>query len=474
MAVPIDFAYSSRRESPRSARWGCNRNQEESTLYSIKYLAWLIVAIVAIAVAPSVAAGDEQSAQALDSLAVEAGAQSLRGTTEPIKRHTTATQQVGRALLFVPYAGLRVIAWPIEALLEINESWEIAKRLGSLAIWSDKQTDVRLLYGYESSLGLSLFGLQATSYDRIESGSKLRVSAAYLNNDNSLAAFRFATTPKRLHYELFGRVERTENRPFYGVGPESPDDRHAANRRRMLGEVSVHFNPRDPFLVSITGYAREERLSDPSNNTPVSEGFPTLFARASKTQYTGVEASVALDTRNEGFYSTSGSLVRFTGGYNESWENGDEDYYHYSIDIGTFINLYRETRALGLFVFADGVEADDISSVPYTEFERLGGRTGGRGYARYRFVDQTQLLLIASYRYRATNFVMARMFVDWGTVAPDWDSIDLSDIDPSVGFGLSLGRDDRRVDFHVGHSREGFEFFIGNQTFSDLKSRRLR
>jgi hypothetical protein len=226
--------------------------------------------------------------------------------------------------------------------------------------------------------------------------------------------------------------------------------------------------------MEITGYAREQKLFDPGDGLPVRDGFPVLFAQAEKSQYAGAELAFVLDNRNAGFYSTSGGVIRLTGGYNHAFEGDDLNYTFYDIDVQKYINLYRQTRAIGLFAFATSVESDDPIRVPYTEYERLGGKTGARGYTRYRFVDKKYLLLAASYRWRVTEMVLGRLFVDWGTVASEWDKIRLADISPSVGFGMSAGRSNQRFDFHVAWSEEGYEFYVGTTRFSDYKSRRLR
>ena len=203
------------------------------------------------------------------------------------------------------------------------------------------------------------------------------------------------------------------------------------------------------LFMEITGYAREQQLFDPGDGLPVRDGFPVLYAQAEKSQYAGGELAFVVDNRNAGFYSTSGGMIRLTGGYNHAFEGDDQNYTVYSIGMQKYINLYRQTRAIGLFAFATSVETDDPIRVPYSEYERLGGKTGGRGYTRYRFVDKKYLLLAASYRWRVTQTVLGRLFVDWGTVASEWDKIRLADISPSVGVGLSAGRSNQRFDFHI-------------------------
>lgn len=188
----------------------------------------------------------------------------------------------------------------------------------------------------------------------------------------------------------------------------------------------------------------------------------------------GGELDLILDRRNNGVYSTNGVLVRVVGSYNEALEDNDESYSQFSAEFQGFVNLYRHTRSLFFRAYVADIDTDDIARVPYTEWERFGGKTGGRGYQRYRFADESQLLLTAAYRYRVTEHVQGVLFSDWGTVARSVEKLRLSDIDPSVGIALVAGRDQARLRMHAAYSPEGWEFFIGNETLLIFKSRRLR
>ncbi len=412
-----------------------------------------------------------------DTVLTAPSGQALRGINRPLERDATAVQYTGRALLFVPYAATRVVTWPVEKVVELNERWNLADYLAKIVIWSDTRGDVRLTFGYESGLGMSIAGIEATTYNFLTPGADLELTAAYLNDRTNLVALRYNKPAKRsdrVWYQLLFRYANKDNRPFYGVGPASPNIRYSTHRQRSLAEGSVDVRLRKSLFLELTGYAREQQLFDPGDGVPVRDGFPVLFAQAEKSQYAGAEMAFVLDNRNAGFYSTSGGMVRLTGGYNHAFEGDDLNYTFYDIDVQKYINLYRQTRAIGLFAFATSVEADDPIRVPYTEYERLGGKTGARGYTRYRFVDKKYLLLAASYRWRVTEMVLGRLFIDWGTVASEWDKIRLADISPSVGFGMSAGRTNQRFDFHIAWSEEGYEFYIGTTRFSDYKSRRLR
>ena len=437
----------------------------------------VVIATCTTAAAAADVAGPAASTESADTVLTAPSGRALRGTDRPLERDATAVQYTGRVLLFVPYAATRVVTWPVEKLVEVSEHWNVSDYLARIVVWSDKRGEVRLTFGYESGLGVSIAGIEATTYDFLTEGADLDLTAGYLNNRTNLLALRYNRPAKRsdrVWYQLYLRYANKDNRPFYGIGPSSPNIQYATHRRRSLAEGNVDVRLHKSLFMEITGYAREQQLFDPGDGLPVRDGFPVLYAQAEKSQYAGGELAFVVDNRNAGFYSTSGGMMRLTGGYNHAFEGDDENYAFYDIRVQKYINLYQQTRAIGLFAFATSVEADDPVRVPYNESERLGGKTGARGYTRYRFVDKKYLLLAASYRWRATQMVLGRLFVDWGTVASEWDKVRLADISPSFGFGLSAGRSDQRFDFHIAWSDEGYEIYVGTMGFSDYKSRRLR
>jgi hypothetical protein len=435
------------------------------------------IATFTITVAAADVAGATAGTERADTVLTEPSGQALRGTDRPLERKATAVQYTGRVLLFVPYAATRVVTWPAEKLVEVNERWNVSDYLSRVVIWSDTRGDIRLTFGYESGMGMSIAGIEATTYNFLTEGADLELTAAYLNDRTNLVSLRYQKPAKRsdrVWYQLYLRYANKDNRPFFGVGPNSPNIQYATHRRRSLAEGSVDVRLHKSLFMEITGYAREQQLFDPGDGLPVRDGFPVLYAQAEKSQYAGGELGFVVDNRNAGFYSTSGGMIRLTGGYNHAFEGDDQNYVFYDIDMQKYINLYQQTRAIGLFAFVTSVEGDDPIRVPYTEYERLGGKTGARGYTRYRFVDKKYLLLATSYRWRVTQMVLGRLFVDWGTVASEWGKVRLADISPSVGFGLSAGGSNRRLDFHIAWSEEGYEIYVGTTRFSDYKSRRLR
>jgi outer membrane protein assembly factor BamA len=181
--------------------------------------------------------------------------------------------------------------------------------------------------------------------------------------------------------------------------------------------------------------------------------------------------SLAWDTRDDDVRSTRGGLLRAVYGIDEARTQQDSDYTHASLEVQRFLDLYRGTRILSLRAFTGAVWADDFSRLPFTELERTGGRFGLRGYPKLRFADARQFVLSAEYLYRATALVRGKVFVDWGSVAGNFESLRPFATDPSIGVGLDVGRH-KRVSLQAAWSPEGIEFSFGSDTLFSERTRR--
>jgi outer membrane protein insertion porin family len=429
----------------------------------------VILSAVTIEVHPSIASTDSTSAAT--------SATNLRGTEKPLERNASAVQHAGRALLAVPYAGIHVVSWPVYKLLQINERYIIMPRLAKLLYLNYEAGGMRtsLFFGYETNIGLGIVGLNATADDWPVEGAEFELSGGYFTVDENLAAFKYRTKPSLLRLEILGELENKRERPFFGIGPNSPDRRFAANRQRRLGELTVSLHISDEFTAAATTYARDTKLSPSTGDeVPVNIGFPETFLSAERNQYVGLESSIIYNTRNAEDFSTRGQLVRLTAGVNKARSQVDADYRHFECELQTHLNLYRNTRVLALRVFTEGVDSRDPALIPYTELPRLGGKTGFRGYNRYRFADRSSMLISLDYRYPVTQRVRGFIFSEWGTVASKWEKLRLADIDPCFGIGLSFAGLGPPVVFHIAHSPEGYQVYFGKETIFSSESRRLR
>lgn len=439
-----------------------------------------LVAVSANAFPAAAASSGSAALASTDSAATSTdSAQVLRGTEQPIPRRESVVRYAGRGLLYVPYAVIRVVTWPIVWVAEAEDRAHVITRAFDFLKFGYGRGAFRstLLFGYESDIGLSLVGLDATVVDWPESDAKLRLSGSYVSVDDNLAAFLFRSAPHFLQWESLARFENRSQRRFYGLGPDSDDTPFKADRQRLLFEGTAALRPGHGFKVAVTGYARRDELRTPDQRASqsVAAGFPGFFAVAKESDYEGAEAELSWDTRDNENFSSRGSLLRVFAGANHASSDGDEDYRHWHGELQTYVNLWRGNRTLVLRALAEGVTADHPERIPYTELVRIGGSKGGlRGYPSGRFVDQNGLVLTAEYHYPVTTRMVGKLFADFGTVASEFEKLQLSDVGPSVGMGLAYIVGDHAFVAHVARSEEGIEFYVGTDVAFDSRSRRLR
>ncbi len=401
---------------------------------------------------------------------------SPRGTTRPLPRNASPLSYALRALLVVPYGATRAITWPVEEAALLNEKHRISERITSLMFGnlSGGRTTTGIFFGYESGIGVSVAGVTTDTPDFLFAGATLKMKTGYLTSRENRISLRYRTAPGRISFDMKGRFDHRKNRPFYGIGPDSRDNDTYADLRRAILEGTVSTRLSRWFLAAVTGYVRDLRLSEADDRDNAADFFPALYATAEKSRYAGVEMTVAADSRNRGGYSSSGTLVRLTGGFNRATSGGDADYGHYAAEAQVFINLYRHTRILALRAFAEGVEPKDSAPLPYTELEHVGGKNGLRGFGRDRFVDRKMALLTGEYRYRATEHIFGTLFAEWGGVAGEWDEFKPGDLFPSYGAGLLFGSKGDRLTVTAAISREEANYYIGAERIFSGRSRRFR
>jgi outer membrane protein assembly factor BamA len=99
--------------------------------------------------------------------------------------------------------------------------------------------------------------------------------------------------------------------------------------------------------------------------------------------------------------------------------------------------------------------------VPFYMLPTLGGSDSVRAYRNFRFHDENALLVNAEYRWEAFSGMDMALFFDAGEVRPDWQNIDLRDLNTAYGIGFRFNTYQSvflRLD--VGFGGEGPRYFI--------------
>ncbi len=399
----------------------------------------------------------------------------LRGTVDPLRTNASPVRVAARGLLLVPWTAFAVASLPIEGLAYVNEKHRVLQRVASLASFQvgAYRSTVGPLFGYASSTGLSPLGLTIRNDDWLGAGLRFRASGGWRSDRENVLAARVARGAGPWRFDVSGELYRVEDLPFYGIGSGSPDQRFGADREQDLVEGRVEYR-RSGARFAVTGWSRRQENRRPAGdvNDAVADAFPALAASAATSSYAGAEAELALDSRDRGPFSTRGSLLRVTAGFDFARSTGDADYRHWSAEAQHFITLRRGVRALALRAEFRGIESDDPDAIPYPELESIGGKTGPRGVSRHRFTDLHSAVLSVEYRYRVTQRFEGRLFVDWGAVAPEVDRLQPGANDPSYGFGLAVPSENVPLIFEIAAAGEGVELRVGFGSLFDERSRR--
>ena len=147
-------------------------------------------------------------------------------------------------------------------------------------------------------------------------------------------------------------------------------------------------------------------------------GPDTTPGLGTETDFIKVQASAALDWRDNPSYPHSGGRYEVTAAKFDDHDLGQFDFYRVDVHLQHYIPLASRYRVLAFRAIGAFTDADGGQSVPFYLQPTLGGHRDLRGYRESRFRDDNTLLLGAQYRWQAWWALDGALFVDAGTVAP--------------------------------------------------------
>ena len=139
-----------------------------------------------------------------------------------------------------------------------------------------------------------------------------------------------------------------------------------------------------------------------------------------------------------------------------SWDTAVEQYFPY----------WNKTRVVALRLAMVATQAGEGQTVPFYLEPTLGGNDFLRGFERYRFYDQSSLLLTAEHRWHLFSGGHAAIFAEAGKVAPKATQLNLAKAKYAGGIGFRFTLRDAvimRLDNAI--SNEGYRFMW---TFSNM------
>jgi outer membrane protein assembly factor BamA len=145
---------------------------------------------------------------------------------------------------------------------------------------------------------------------------------------------------------------------------------------------------------------------------------------------------------------------------------GQHTFNHWDAAVEQYFPYWNKTHVVAVRLALMATQADPGQTIPFYLEPTLGGNERLRGFARYRFHDQSALLLAVEHRWHLFAGGHAAVFAEVGKVAPKTTQLNLARAKYTGGIGFRFTLRDAvfmRIDNAV--SDEGYRFMW---TFSNV------
>ena len=186
-------------------------------------------------------------------------------------------------------------------------------------------------------------------------------------------------------------------------------------------------------------------------------------AENEETDVRSLSLQLSRDTTNHPFNPTRGAVDVFSIEYAGQILGGTDSFTKYNLDMRRFYPGFKAGHAWGLRLKAGTSDGD----LPNLEKFRVGGSDTIRGYDNGSFKGTDMLLLNVEYRFPITDDFTAVVFTDAGNAWDEGDTIELSELNYSLGAGLRLNTPigQIRLDYGINADGEGQPHFSIGHAF---------
>lgn len=373
------------------------------------------------------------------------------GTIDPSTRTDPAayrgrTTRVGLvdSLLWGP----RIVFFPFHLIAE----YVLRKPLYAFTEWADRSHAwpilMRILHpvpDFEWSPTLSLdlgvnasAGAQMKMRNLFARGNDLQASAA-----GGLAVLEFDARDRSSSGPVFAGVHQhaaRRVRPFFGLGPDSPDARTYFAQIRWEGGVFAGFDAGAHVHVEFSEGFRRERVGP----ADISPSIETRFDTATLPGFAALDlvmaaADVRIDTRRSPEHN-GGVRVLANATYAQDVVVRDRSFVSMELDAEAAVEISRPDRVLSArFYGADAVPLG-AAPVPLTHLSMLGWRNH-LGFVWGRFRGESALMAELRYRYPIAYFTDAQLSVSAANVfARDLHDFDAGKLTTAFAAGIRTRR----------------------------------
>lgn len=240
---------------------------------------------------------------------------------------------------------------------------------------------------------------------------------------------------------------------FYGIGNDTPNHAEDFTQRAVILDLQYQRQLRRGLYAGLQYQFHKSEL------TEVEAGG--MLARrdipGSETgTVSGVGAVVNWDTRDNVFYSSSGSFYQLSARVFDDRLRSDFDFIDYQVDLRHYFPL-ASSHVLAVQGFMNAISGDP----PFYLMSLLGGQNLMRGLYEGRYRDKNVIAAQMEYRLPLKGRFGAVAFAGFGEVAPKVSAFELKSLKHTAGFGfryqlVPAEKLNLRMDFGWGKGSSGF------------------
>lgn len=284
---------------------------------------------------------------------------------------------------------------------------------------------------------------------------------------------------------VYGRYWHNPEEDFYGVGPDSEEDRSSYRLNEFIGGGLAGYELLPGVLVGGHASYQTNRygLGQDDSYPTVDEAFldAEVPGLGTDVDYFSAGAYAEYDSRNiadvraygsrfaptenrlrgisldatQGFYFAAEAIPHFAIG------KGSYNFTRFNFESQQYLPIRHGYQVLALREFMTLTHTPDGNAIPFYKMETLGGSRTLRGFNTFRFRDRSAALVNAEFRWEVFQPLDLALFVDAGHVFGELSELRLENLEAGYGLGFRIKSDQRVIArFDIARSREGFSTYL--------------
>lgn len=403
------------------------------------------------------------------------------GRLDEVEGEPGIARRFGRTVLFVPRAFFEIAFAPVRGSMWAYDRFEVRERWMRIFFNDARTIGIYPTLGITSDYGVDL-GARFVARELFghREDFSLRASMGQSNRAIVRGALRSGDRFGAVRLTLAGEYELRSKDRFYGIGnsdevdviPMMIDplvDRTAVETRYeqelVRSSLIVDTHVASALHLRASGALTDLSFGPGESGTPIDRVYiPERIVGFDGVRHAYGELELLWDSRrrysrwDSGGIHTVGSFVSVYAGRTAVEDR--PDFWRVGGDLQQFIRLGLGPRTLVARLHAEAVSGS-IDEVPFDELPKLGGSRLLRGYSSDRFRDRAAALGTLEYGWDLSRFLLAKIFVDAGRVAPSVSDLS-TEGDLRIGYGVGFeGYTEKSfiVRAHVASSVDGGLFF---------------